>query len=286
MAYGEWWTYMHYLLDLQLRRVLDTLDSNGLAQNTIVIFTSDHGDYAGAHGYSTAKWHAAYEEIARVPFIVSSPLVNRTEQLQEVTQTSSHIDLVPTLLGLAGFSSSDVERLRSRISGHGAVPKLVGTDLSPYLANPGWTVPIPGPDGQPRPGVVYVTLDEITEMTKVDPTYPEYASYQQFLADVEIMRTTQEPRLQPGPVAQPNNVYTLATGTWKYSQYRDPNGVEAMQYEMYHLPSDGVEAVNLLDFRTGQVRTDVSVPGYSSGQLELMRDRLAQQLARQEQLML
>ena len=47
----------------------------GAHENTIVIFSSDHGDLQGAHGGMHEKWHCAYDEALRVPFLVSSPLL-------------------------------------------------------------------------------------------------------------------------------------------------------------------------------------------------------------------
>ena len=62
--------------------------------------------------------------------------------------------------------------------------------------------------------------------------------------------------------------------------------MEADQFELYHMPSDPIEATNLLNFQTGQVRNDVTVPGFSAQQLEAERSRLATQLAEQEALLL
>ena len=62
-------------VDLQITRVLDALEASGAHENTIVVFSSDHGDMQGAHGGMHEKWHNAYEESLRVPFVVSSPLL-------------------------------------------------------------------------------------------------------------------------------------------------------------------------------------------------------------------
>ena len=70
-------------------------------ENTIVIFTSDHGDMQGAHGGMHEKWHVAYEEALHVPFIVSSPLL--PGGARELDIPTNHADLIPTLLGLAGI---------------------------------------------------------------------------------------------------------------------------------------------------------------------------------------
>ena len=272
--YGEWGCYLHMLFDHELNRVFQALDANGQAENTIVIFTSDHGDYGGAHGGCVQKWHTAYEEATRVPVVVSSPLINPTNSMREIEMPTSHIDLLPTLLGLAGFGPAEQAVLRSRTTGQGAVPPLVGTDLSPFLTNPG-APPLP------RPGVLFITEDEITQMTSINPANQGFDAYNEYLqlVDRTILTT---PGLAPGPVVQPNLVRSLFDGVWKYSRYYDPNGVAADQFELYHLPSDPIEATNLVDFRTGQIRAGVSVPGLTAPQLQAKKTLLAQQLAQQE----
>ncbi len=85
----------------QITRVLDTLAAGDAFENTIVVFSSDHGDMQGAHGGMHEKWHVAYEEALRVPFIVSGPQL--TDGPREVEMPTNHADLVPTLLGLAGI---------------------------------------------------------------------------------------------------------------------------------------------------------------------------------------
>lgn len=284
-GYGEWHTYLQYLLDIQIHRVMQALDETGLRENTIVIFTCDHGDYAGAHGGSIQKWHTAYEEAIHVPFIVSSPLVNAGDTLQEFRLPTSHIDLLPTLLGLSGVEPGEQEQLRQRISGQGTVPPLVGTDLSAYVHSPELSTPIPNADGQARPGVLFMTIDEISQMTSPDPNNAGFPAYEAFLGLVNEARSTL-PRLAEGPIRQPNLLRTLIDGTWKYSRYYDPHGVEADQFELYHLPSDPIEAVNLVDFRTGKVRDGVMVPGVNPAEIEAQRARLALQLAQQEALLL
>ena len=85
----------------QITRVLDALAASPAFENTIVVFSSDHGDMQGAHGGMHEKWHVAYEEALHVPFIVSSPLLPGGER--EIEMPTNHADLIPTLLGLAGI---------------------------------------------------------------------------------------------------------------------------------------------------------------------------------------
>jgi len=110
----------------QITRVLDALRDSEAYENTIVIFSSDHGDLQGAHGGMHEKWHVAYEEAIHVPFIVSSPLL--PGGARELDTPTNHADLIPTLLGLAGI---DPEQALARLqSDHSDARPLVGRDLS------------------------------------------------------------------------------------------------------------------------------------------------------------
>jgi hypothetical protein len=117
---------MHAAVDQQITRVLDALRETKAYENTIVVFTSDHGDMMGAHGGIHQKWHNAYEESLRVPFIISSPLLPGGPRKLDVP--TSHADLIPTLLGLAGIDHD--EALSSLAADHTEARPLVGRDLS------------------------------------------------------------------------------------------------------------------------------------------------------------
>ena len=97
----------------QITRVLDALRDSDAYENTIVVFSSDHGDMQGAHGGMHEKWHVAYEEALHVPFIVSSPLL--PGGARELDIPTNHADLIPTLLGLAGIDHDQaLARLQRR----------------------------------------------------------------------------------------------------------------------------------------------------------------------------
>ncbi len=108
---GDRWTaenhemYRHYLamiraVDTMVGRVLDGLDQRGLADDTIVLFASDHGTQGGAHDVHPWQKKHPYEESIRIPGIVRYPGViepgSRTDQLVGMP------DFFPTLCGLAG----------------------------------------------------------------------------------------------------------------------------------------------------------------------------------------
>jgi arylsulfatase A-like enzyme len=56
MAYRRLYYYLHELVDRAIGRILDSLEASGMAEDTIVVFTSDHGDLLGAHGGLQQKW--------------------------------------------------------------------------------------------------------------------------------------------------------------------------------------------------------------------------------------
>ena len=279
LGYNQFYFYCQYLADLQLRKILQALDNSGLNENTIVVFLSDHGEMAGAHGGMIQKWHNAYEETVRVPMVVSSPLVNRSRtEMREVHQPTSSIDLAPTLLGLAGLREQELLRSMQE-DGIAAAMPFAGADLSAHVQ--GWCRgPVRGADGLPRPGVFFMTNDMITEKG-AHPDDPKPAQYNAFLANVDT-RIQEGYDLAPGTVCQPNNVRALCTGDWKIVHYVDPNGVEADEWELYCLDTDPIEETNLVDFRTGALREDITVPGLTRRELEHRHAQLKRELARQE----
>ncbi len=87
------------MMDKYIGLILDHLDQTGLRDNTVIVFTTDHGHHIGTHNLY-AKGGFAFEEDLRIPFIVSwknhVPVNKRTDALVSV------VDLAPTFLTLAG----------------------------------------------------------------------------------------------------------------------------------------------------------------------------------------
>ncbi|XOV92366.1 MAG: sulfatase [Bacteroidota bacterium] len=101
-------------LDSQVGRVIDALDSLGLADNTIVVFTSDHGYHMGEHDYFQKL--TLFENSGRIPLIIYNPRMEnkggRTDAFAEM------IDLYPTLCELANVPAPEY------IAGESLVPIL------------------------------------------------------------------------------------------------------------------------------------------------------------------
>jgi arylsulfatase len=112
-------------VDQQIEALLSELDALDLAKDTIVVFTSDHGEMAGSHGLR-GKGPFAYWETNHLPLHIVHPDVAGGQQCRAL---SSHIDFVPTLLSMAGVTPDRAAEVAGRA--------LPGRDLSPLLANPG-----------------------------------------------------------------------------------------------------------------------------------------------------
>ncbi|MHC4717227.1 MAG: sulfatase-like hydrolase/transferase, partial [Planctomycetota bacterium] len=97
--------YRHYLamtlaLDDMVGEMLDALDERGLADDTLVIFTSDHGTQAGAHGIEPWAKKMPYEESLLVPFVMRLPGLLDGGVRRDVL--TSPVDIFPSLCGLCG----------------------------------------------------------------------------------------------------------------------------------------------------------------------------------------
>ncbi len=90
-------------VDRHVLDILDELDDLGLADRTVVVFTADHGELAGAHGLS-GKGTTAYREQLNVPFVLSHPGFPGSKRCKAVT---SHLDIATTLLSIAGATPRD-----------------------------------------------------------------------------------------------------------------------------------------------------------------------------------
>jgi iduronate 2-sulfatase len=113
-------------LDSQVGRVLDALDKHGLADDTIVVFTSDHGYHMGEHGLYQKM--SLFEESARVPLLIAAP--GRCQAGGVAQAPVSQVDMFPTLAALCGVEPPN---------------NLQGQSLVPLLADPaasgrGWAV--------------------------------------------------------------------------------------------------------------------------------------------------
>ncbi|MDP0496551.1 MAG: sulfatase-like hydrolase/transferase [Verrucomicrobiota bacterium JB024] len=96
------WAYNRLIekADADIGKLLHYMEQKGLLENTVIIFTSDHGDGMGAHQWNQKTLF--YEESARVPFIIAGKGVAAPGRTDEATLVSTGIDLAPTILDYAG----------------------------------------------------------------------------------------------------------------------------------------------------------------------------------------
>ncbi|MCX7012727.1 MAG: sulfatase-like hydrolase/transferase, partial [Candidatus Sumerlaeota bacterium] len=103
-------------VDLSVGAILKTLEDLGLADNTLVAYSSDHGDMMGSHCLMAKG--VMYQEATHVPWMMRVPWMGRKQTV--IDQPVGHIDMVPTLLDLMGHAPEE------RLSGHSLVPLIQG----------------------------------------------------------------------------------------------------------------------------------------------------------------
>ena len=263
-------------VDNEMMKVLTALNDSSFSDNTIIAFTSDHGEQLGAHGGLYQKWFNMYEESIHVPFVISTPSLHK-KAIQTETLTS-HVDILPTLLGLAGIDATEVQKKLK--SDHTEARSLVGRNLTPLIN---------GKNNFPR-------ADE--------PLY--------FMTEDNVFKGLNQTNLITGnpyeAVAQPSSIEAvivkLKTGQhhhkeiWKFARYFDnpqfwsnPNVSDITyidkdgcieeivktqpgpdQFELYNLTQDPLETNNL------------AAPGYDSTNTEDIQQILKDMLEEQRKL--
>ncbi|HVZ53538.1 MAG TPA: sulfatase-like hydrolase/transferase, partial [Pseudolabrys sp.] len=99
------YTQMMAVVDQNIGTVLDALAPR-IAANTIVVFTSDHGDYVGAHGIPISKMCTAYDECFHMPLIVVDPTNRFTGDIGTIRENlTSHVDMLNLLVSLGNNGS-------------------------------------------------------------------------------------------------------------------------------------------------------------------------------------
>jgi len=126
----DYYVELHRHADRSLGTVLSALEDTGAWQDTVVIFTSDHGDMCGSHGLRS-KGPFVYDEIMRVPLYVRVP--GMTTPGTTSASLATHVDLAATICALAGLDATEA-------FGPDGRPTLQGVDLSAVFADPTATV--------------------------------------------------------------------------------------------------------------------------------------------------
>lgn len=246
---------LHKNVDDELYRVYQALQQSRFYDDTIVVFTSDHGDLLGSHDYMHQKWYQAYDEAVRVPLIISNP--HLFPEPRSIDSVTSHVDLLPTLLGFALLKQA---RLRRKVAkGHSDPVPLVGRNLSRLaLGRNRRSVTDPvyfmtdddmsrGPDQENFIGIAYGSVIQPshveTVIVEIDGEVWKYSRYfdnKQYWSD-----PSSDPPMDVVtdvtniPATPPAGTYDVAaTQTFKYDPQTD-------EYEMYNVTQDPMELDNL-----------------------------------------
>lgn len=235
---ARWRRFQNYYIncirnvDQQVDAVLRELDALNLAQNTIIVFTADHGEMAGAHGLR-GKGPFAYQETLHLPFHIVHPDVKGGQQCQAVT---SHMDIVPTLMSMANIRQDRQAELAKRA--------LPGKDMSSLLGNPG---------NRPLNALRDGALFTFSGLATVDAGVYAFAAKAAAAGKnpiEEAKRTGYKPDLK-----KRGTVRTVMDGRYKFSRYfspmerNRPTNIDELyknnDVELYDVVKDPQEMVNL-----------------------------------------
>lgn len=206
-------------------RVLNTIMDSSMYEDTIIIFTSDHGDQLDAHGLYQ-KWYNMYEESLHIPFIIHNPILFK--EYCSTEELTSHVDILPTILSLANIN---VDAIQKKL-------KKDHTDVQPLV---GKVMPLDKYQNHYK-NSKNVISDALYFWTVDDPTQG-------------LNQTNKFTGKPYHAVVQPNAVEAVIVYLpskdgvrylYKYAKYFDPNNVEKSQYEMYNVTLDPLETKNLV----------------------------------------
>ena len=117
-----------YGIDVAVGMILDELESQGIAGNTVIIYTSDNGYICGAHGYASKV--LPMEEASRAPLMILDPRSSNAGKKLRCSALTGNIDFAPTILELAGVP------IPKNMDGRSLIPLLknTGKDIHEQLA--------------------------------------------------------------------------------------------------------------------------------------------------------
>jgi arylsulfatase A-like enzyme len=228
-VFNDYYLNMIRDTDTALGQLLDGLDELNLWDNTVVIFTADHGEMAGDHGGLRGKGPFAYEGNAHVPLIIVHPNYPGGQSSAVLT---SHLDLMPTLPGLAGVPE---EQRRE------ATRDLPGRDFSGVLAHAETAAP-----QAVRPGVLFNYVAPLT----IDSDYCLSAMTQLLQGQVAPPLTELQSKLN-----KRGFLSFVFDGQYKFARYYAPanfNTPETLEQivrnndvQLFDLKNDPLETHNL-----------------------------------------
>jgi choline-sulfatase len=242
LAYVNFYAYLHRVVDEKIGRLLAALGDSGdpasLRSRTVVVRTSDHGEMGLSHGGLRQKMFNVYEETVHVPLVVSNPVL--FPRGRETDALASLVDVVPTLLSLAGAAGGE---------------RLDGRDLAPVLAE----------HAEPEREAAARAPVDLGSVLSGERAAPSVREAVEFTFDDDAAGTFLKDTLPP-----PNHIRCVRERRLKYAVYVDPRGRAEPQYELYDLERDPLETNNLVDRSSGELR---------DGAYAADRDRMAGRVA-------
>ena len=219
--------------DAKIERLLAALEHNGMARNTIVVFTADHGELGGSH-QMRGKGTNTYRQQNHLPLMIVHPALPGGKECRAIT---SQLDLTPTLLALTGKDAAAVAR---------ASEGLRGKDFSALLRNP---------EAATEKTVRPASLFNFDMLSYSDPKWAAMT------IDTRAFRTKPPERQQailaghPPDFANRTAIRSVFDGRYRFSRYFSPvafNTPKTMEellakndLEVYDLETDPDEMTNL-----------------------------------------
>ena len=220
--------------DRQIVNLLGSLDNLGLTQNTIIIFTSDHGELLSSHGGLTGKGTTTYKEQNHVPMLIVHPQYPGGRSCKELT---CHLDILPTIVGMTQKSQAPARDM---------MQMMKGRDISSLLRKP---------DDPAFTAEREAVLFCYSQLMVHDPDFTKMLYT--VVADKSVSRLDQFKRLEDFPVdwSLRVSIRSIFDGRYKFSRYfsfrnfNTPGSLDELiannDLEIYDTATDPHETRNL-----------------------------------------
>ena len=130
--YTDWYDGSIRGVDAEIGRLLEALREMGIEQDTLMVWATDHGEELWDHG-KFFHGHSVYGELSQVPLVFHWPNGHDLRKGARVDQLIENIDIMPTILSLAGISGP------TNMQGRSLVPLLNGTGTASWSERPAIT---------------------------------------------------------------------------------------------------------------------------------------------------
>ena len=199
-------------LDQCVENIVEVLKKNALEENTILIFTSDHGEMLGSHGKKPFAKQIFWDESCRVPFLLRYPPLTSGRQNRKVMTPLGTVDIMPTLLALCGLE----------------IPAPVeGDDLSACIR---------GQVELEEHAALYMSVSPFSERNYLDPAYRALRTNRH-----TFVWTSEDAYYLFDDIEDPHQLHNLA----------DASAAAAVQAELKKLLARQLEKIGA-PFRTGE----------------------------------